>query len=153
MLAPQLSLTFAGPTLVLCRFLCYQSRVSELLQAQLSCFCGFFHYGLDSFAHIIAPPWRQGWNRRKGGRGNEDSYVKWGNIALEKNLNRTKGKEGKLFSLGSLCFSLCYHVHPSLNESDPIIWSCVIYCVPGKTLEWISLSLLILSWQLSVLFF
>ena len=35
---------------------CYQSRVSELSLAQVSCFCGYHHHGLDLFAHIIAPP-------------------------------------------------------------------------------------------------
>lgn len=52
--ATQLSSTFSGPSLVLCRFPHYQSRVSGLSLAQVSCFCGYPHYGHDIFAHIIA---------------------------------------------------------------------------------------------------
>ena len=54
--ASQLSHTFREPNLVLCRFAHYQPRVGELSLAQVSCFCGYHHHGLDPFAHIIAPP-------------------------------------------------------------------------------------------------
>lgn len=79
MLALQLSLTFTGPTLVLCRFLCYQSRVSELSQAQLSSAVsvGFPIMVLTALLILLLlPGGKGGGNRRKGGRGNEDNYVK-----------------------------------------------------------------------------
>ena len=53
----ELSPTFRGPSLVLCRFPSCQSGVSELPLAQISCFCGkFLHHDLDPFAHILSPP-------------------------------------------------------------------------------------------------
>ena len=53
---PYYSPTFSGPSLVLCKFPNYQSRVSELSLTQVSYFCGYPHHGLDPFAHIISPP-------------------------------------------------------------------------------------------------
>ena len=51
----QLSPIFRGPNLDLCRFPRCQFRLIELPLAQVSCFCGYPHYGVDVFAHIITP--------------------------------------------------------------------------------------------------
>ena len=52
----KLSPTFRGSSLVLCWFLPCLARVGELTSAQVSCFSGCPHHGLDLFAHILTPP-------------------------------------------------------------------------------------------------
>ena len=53
--AIQLSTTFTGTSLVLCLFLPSPAVVGELSLAQVDCFSGCTHNGLDLFAHILIP--------------------------------------------------------------------------------------------------
>ena len=53
--AIQLSPTFRGTSLDLCCFLPCLAGVSELPLAQVNCFIGCTHHGLDLFAHILTP--------------------------------------------------------------------------------------------------
>ena len=52
---PQNNHTLNVPSSILCRFPSYQTSVSELPLAQISCLCGFPHHDLDTFAYIIFP--------------------------------------------------------------------------------------------------
>ena len=44
---------FRSPNSVLCWFLSYLAKFSELLSAQASCFSRYAHHGLDLFAPIL----------------------------------------------------------------------------------------------------
>ena len=54
--ATQLSATFSGTALVLCLFLPSLAGVGELPLAQVDCFSGCPHHGLDLLAHILTLP-------------------------------------------------------------------------------------------------
>ena len=51
----QLSTTFRGTSLVIFWFLPCQAGVGEFPLAQVDCFSGCPHHGLDLFAHIVIP--------------------------------------------------------------------------------------------------